>query len=221
MQSQQLNLHANKSVTPCCHHHLHSRQVCSPAFQSARRPHRRATTFTAAAAADRNPHSSRINDVALLSHQNGIYTVGGSIETPISTSSVYNMLVDYPHLNRVFSSIDECHTMNENNALQLLQICRWEFLAFSGTFKTLLNVDEKPDAGRVVFSLIKSSFMKDFEGQWQLTDTPDGGCHVEHRLKVQPVLDAPALFSGYAQRIFVKQVTKVLEDLLAALKAHE
>ena len=26
---------------------------------------------------------------------------------------------------------------------------------------------------------------------------------------------------GYAQRIFVKQVTKVLEDLLAALKAHE
>lgn len=29
----------------------------------------------------------------------------------------------------------------------------------------------------------------------QLTDSPDGGCHVEHRLKVQPVLDAPALFS--------------------------
>ena len=29
----------------------------------------------------------------------------------------------------------------------------------------------------------------------QLTGTPDGGCLVEHRLKVQPVLDAPALFS--------------------------
>lgn len=26
---------------------------------------------------------------------------------------------------------------------------------------------------------------------------------------------------GYAQRIFVKQVTKVLEDLLAALKTQE
>lgn len=50
----------------------------------------------------------------------------------------------------------------------LLQICRWEFLAFSGTFKTLLNVHEERDAGRVVFSLIKSSFMKDFEGQWQV-----------------------------------------------------
>lgn len=49
-----------------------------------------------------------------------------------------------------------------------VQICRWEFLAFSGTFKTLLNVDEERDAGRVVFSLIKSSFMKDFEGQWQV-----------------------------------------------------
>jgi hypothetical protein len=32
----------------------------------------------------------------------------------------------------------------------------------------------------------------------QLTGTPDGGCHVEHKLKVQPVLDAPALFSKSA-----------------------
>ena len=141
------------------------------------------------------------------------------------------MLIDYPNLNKVFSSIDECHTLTEKQALQLLQvtgiqmscpeaclhrakltsvlafaftnactnhvlvlsetkyhklrplinvascfqismrslqICRWEFLAFSGTFKTLLNVHEERDAGRVVFSLIKSSFMKDFEGQWQV-----------------------------------------------------
>lgn len=112
-----------------------------------------------------------------------------------------------------------------------MQICRWEFLTFSGTFKTLLDVHEEPEAGKVVFSLIKSAFMKDFEGQWQvsslincrtmcrnhvallqlpqhvylllthwvarvqLTDNADGGCHVEHKLTVQPVLDAPALFS--------------------------
>lgn len=133
--------------------------------------------------------------------QNGVYTVGGSLETPVKTSEVYKMLVDYPNLNKVFSSIDECHTLTEQQALQLLQvgpakdmlpvtrqhavqgiqhsvntcnahcilqICRWEFLAFSGTFKTLLNVHEERDAGRVVFSLIKSSFMKDFEGQWQV-----------------------------------------------------
>jgi len=100
----------------------------------------------------RNPHSSRINDVALLSHQvthavlcspllcllrqheligqpqaatflqNGVYTVGGSIQTPVSTSHVYDMLIDYPNLNRVFSSIDECHTLSEQSALQLLQV---------------------------------------------------------------------------------------------------
>ena len=54
--------------------------------------------------------------------QNGIYTVGGSIQTPINANSVYDMLVDYPHLNRVFSSIDECHTSHEKNVLQLLQV---------------------------------------------------------------------------------------------------
>ena len=34
-----------------------------------------------------------------------------------------------------------------------------------------------------------------FVGWLQLTESPGGGCRVEHRLKVQPVLDAPALFS--------------------------
>ena len=32
------------------------------------------------------------------------------------------MLVDYPHLNQVFSAIDECHTQTEQDALQLLQV---------------------------------------------------------------------------------------------------
>ena len=54
--------------------------------------------------------------------QNGVYTVGGSIETPIKASAVYNMLVDYPNLNKVFSSIDECQTLTEKQALQLLQV---------------------------------------------------------------------------------------------------
>ncbi len=58
-----------------------------------------------------------------MSVQNGVYTVGGSIQTPVSTSHVYDMLIDYPNLNRVFSSIDECHTLSEQSALQLLQVC--------------------------------------------------------------------------------------------------
>ena len=32
------------------------------------------------------------------------------------------MLIDYPNLNKVFSSIDECHTLTEKQALQLLQV---------------------------------------------------------------------------------------------------
>lgn len=49
-------------------------------------------------------------------------------------------------------------------------------MAFSGTFKTLLNVHEERDAGKVVFSLIKSSFMKDFEGQWQVNCSAHMSC---------------------------------------------
>lgn len=45
----------------------------------------------------------------------------------------------------------------------------------------------------------------------QLTESPDGGCHVEHQLKVQPVLDAPALFSkllcsNYFQLLLISQL---------------
>ncbi len=44
-------------------------------------------------------------------------------------------------------------------------------------------------------SPVRSSCPLDILIVMQLTESPDGGCHVEHRLKVQPVLDAPALFS--------------------------
>ncbi|KAL3160715.1 hypothetical protein ABBQ32_010626 [Trebouxia sp. C0010 RCD-2024] len=194
MQRQQLHLSSYQGHTSLSRTSVS--RFCPASTTCRSQQHRRSPcTPVAAAATDRPSYSSKINGVSLLSHQNGIYTVGGSIETPVTQSKVYDMLIDYPNLNKVFSSIDECHTLTEKQALQLLQICRWEFLAFSGTFKTLLNVDEERDAGRLVFSLIKSSFMKDFEGQWQLTESPGGGCLVEHRLKVQPVLDAPALFS--------------------------
>lgn len=53
-----------------------------------------------------------------------------------------------------------------------MQVCRWEFLVFNGTFKTLLRVHEAPEDGKLVFSLIKSSFMKDFVGQWQVSCWP-------------------------------------------------
>jgi hypothetical protein len=52
--------------------------------------------------------------------------------------------------------------------LTLLQAGKWQFLAFSGTFNVLLDVTEEEENGMVVFRLVKSSLMKDFEGSWQV-----------------------------------------------------
>jgi len=53
-------------------------------------------------------------------------------------------------------------------ALVMPQACKWQFLAFSGTFDVHLDVDENPDSRMLVFRLVESSFMKDFEGRWQV-----------------------------------------------------
>ena len=47
-------------------------------------------------------------------------------------------------------------------------MCRWEFLVFSGSFETHLTVDENMDRDEVVFNLVSSSFMKQFQGRWQV-----------------------------------------------------
>lgn len=49
-----------------------------------------------------------------------------------------------------------------------MQTCRWEFLVFSGTFDTHLTVEEDRPAGRVVFNLVNSAFMRSFQGLWQV-----------------------------------------------------
>lgn len=49
------------------------------------------------------------------------------------------------------------------------QLCRWEFLVFSGNFETELTVEEDLPNGSVVFRLVTSSFMRQFEGRWQVT----------------------------------------------------
>ena len=54
----------------------------------------------------------------------------------------------------------------------------------------------------------------------QLQALPSGGCHVQHTLKVEPILDTPALFSGYSKKIFVQQVTQILNDLEKELQRH-
>jgi hypothetical protein len=49
-----------------------------------------------------------------------------------------------------------------------LQACKWQFLAFKGTFNVHLNVLEAPHDRLLVFTLAESSFMRDFEGRWQV-----------------------------------------------------
>ena len=57
---------------------------------------------------------------------------------------------------------------SSNNRLPCMQTCRWEFLVFSGTFDTHLTVEEDKPAGRVVFNLVSSAFMRSFQGRWQV-----------------------------------------------------
>ena len=52
------------------------------------------------------------------------------------------------------------------------QICRWEFLVFSGTFETRLDVHEAREHGEVVFNLVSSSFMQQFQGAWKVCLDP-------------------------------------------------
>lgn len=109
------------------------------------------------------------------------------------------------------------------------QKCRWSFLAFSGTFNAHLSVDEDPVARKLVFKLVQSSFMKDFEGRWELRretipPAPSAGgaaaagaesetTLVEHILSVQPAIHVPYPISLYTRSIFVRQVGQVMRDL--------
>ncbi len=47
----------------------------------------------------------------------------------------------------------------------------------------------------------------------QVSALANGSCKVEHRLSVEPVLAPPQAFAGYTQKIFVRQVERLLEDL--------
>lgn len=47
----------------------------------------------------------------------------------------------------------------------------------------------------------------------QVSELMDRSCRVEHQLSVEPVLAPPQAFAGYTQKIFVRQVERLLEDL--------
>ncbi|BDA47163.1 hypothetical protein COCOBI_10-0080 [Coccomyxa sp. Obi] len=148
-----------------------------------------------------------------VAQQEGLYTICGSLETGLSREAVLCVLTDYEGLARIYSSIEESKLSVIGRKKSVLQVCRWEFLVFSGTFETKLTVEENLPSGTVVFHLVSSSFMKQFEGRWQVSELADGSCKVEHRLSVEPVLAPPQAFAGYTQKIFVRQVERLLQDL--------
>ncbi|KAK9818614.1 hypothetical protein WJX74_001276 [Apatococcus lobatus] len=150
--------------------------------------------------------------------EGGTFTVRGSLETACQPDAIYQTLVDYANLPTVFKNLDSCRSWTEDGQKKLLQVCRWEFLIFSGTFETTLSVSEHPDQGRLVFNLLQSAFMRNFHVCWQLKPLPNGRTLVQHELTVDPIVDPPPAFRGYAEKIFYQQVQSLLQDLQHHLK---
>ncbi|WIA13817.1 hypothetical protein OEZ85_007364 [Tetradesmus obliquus] len=132
---------------------------------------------------------------------------------------VYNILTDYDSCARVFRNIADTKTVfTPEGGKQVVQACGWSFLAFKGTFDVALAVTEEPGQRLLVFRLVESSFMTDFEGRWQVSPSAPGCCRVEHVLAVKPLLAIPAAVAPYTSSIFKKQVALLLQDLQAEIE---
>jgi len=156
---------------------------------------------------------SSTSEARLVNFENGVYTVEGAIQTPASLEEVLSVLTDYEGLSAVFSNIKSSAVASRHPEIVLRQDCKWEFLIFSGKFRAELGVKEDLQRRCLTFSLITSTFMKNFVGRWQIQPHASGGCTVQHRLAVEPLVSPPALMTSYTQKIFVRQVAKILKDL--------
>lgn len=152
--------------------------------------------------------------IEYLGELNGMQTVRGTMHLNASADVLYALLTDYESSTRVFENIASTEVLvGEDGGKQVLQACKWQFLALAGTFSLQLAVQEEPASRMLVFKLIKSSFMRDFEGRWQVTPTGKSSCMVEHVLAVKPFMPIPAAIGQYTKNIFTRQVTAILADL--------
>lgn len=53
-------------------------------------------------------------------------------------------------------------------AAAILQAGKWQFLFFKGTFDVRLHVEEASEDRTITFTLAESTFMRNFEGRWQV-----------------------------------------------------
>lgn len=156
--------------------------------------------------------------IEFLGVNNGMQTVKGILHVAADADLVYNILTNYDDCAQVFRNIVASETiLLADGGKQVLQACQWQVLGLKGAFNVHLNVEEDPASRSLVFRLHESSFMKDFEGRWQVQAAADGGCRIEHILAVKPVMEIPAAIAPYTSSIFKQQVGKLLQDLQHAI----
>lgn len=149
--------------------------------------------------------------------QHGAYSVQGRLRSAAPAELVYQVLTDYHALASVFHNVDDCHvTQTEEGERLLVQTVNWHFLIFRGSFVTELLVDEGPDL-QLSFSLLRSAFMRQFIGSWEVTAAEGGGSDIRHSLSIVPTLSPPQKIGDLTKSIFVSQVEGILGDLAAEL----
>ena len=150
-----------------------------------------------------------------VKYENGSFQVCGLMRHPASRNTVYETLVDYDALPRVFHNVDSCTARRgEDGKLVVSQMVGWKFLIFRGAFETVLEVVEDEAQRVLTFSLLRSAFMKEFVGDWEVADDPaDGGSLVRHELRVMPTMRPPQRIGNLTAKIFETQVKCVLKDL--------
>lgn len=171
-------------------------------------------------------------DVRVISRVNGVYTIRGTIELPGPQALVFDILADYGGLSRVFRDVSHSSLVVSPTGQKFLsQTCTWRFLVFSGQIDSVFQVCDDEQAHHIEFKLDHSNFLRQFNGQWHVLaetpkgssgsiDTADESCIVDHVMCVKPLFDLPGPIGRVANRIFVAQISRVLEDLAAEVKAR-
>ncbi|KAG2485548.1 hypothetical protein HYH03_015716 [Edaphochlamys debaryana] len=177
------------------------------------------------------PSALQRPDVRFVSLEEGRYTAQGRMLLRARAANVYGMLTDYGNNHKIFSTVDGSEVLTSADGdTEVIQLMKWNFLAWQGEFRVHLGVQEDRANNAVTFNLVNSSFASAFAGTWQVkplapgeqgTPADEEWCEVQHTLAVTPSLPIPALVTGIAQGLFVKQVESLLHDLKKGLAAMD
>ena len=168
-------------------------------------------------------------DVKFISFKEGVCTVAGRLELEgIKPEVVKSILYDYSNrAASIWSNVEESSSKRVESqgasdsvqTFQVAQTCSWRFAIFSGQFLCRILVEQRRDDSdlpQLKFKLVESSFMRDFEGEWRISQA-ENGVIVDHLLSVKPMIDIPESLSSLSQGIFCAQVQQTLNDLEKAL----